>query len=458
VRHLVVVVPGIGGSVLAGPNGVVWDAGVGDVAGAVLRPQGLDLGSVPALTPVGLIRSRTLVPGWALVSGYERLLASLAGLSGAVVDYGDPGRRVPNATVVAFPYDFRRSVVWVAERLAEEVAGRLRDLGGNGEGRVIVVAHSMGGLVARYWLGPLGGSRVCRAVITLGTPHRGAPKALRVLVNGFRKGPFVAGGLTAVIRGWPSVYELVPVYQCVWDDEANCARYPHELPIDWFAGRAKAAFGVHGEIAGAWSAMPRGGPEMVPMLGWSHPTFQSARWSGRLNVTKAPARWLEAPGWENDLGDGTVPAVSAAPLEMSQAQFGVVRLRERHGPLSSAQEVFRLIEDYEARGSTATVRGDDAAPAALGLDIEESYEFGEQIAIGATLRNTEPTDATKVWAIFRPAHAAKEAVEMERSGPEGYIGLAPAVDPGFCDVEVVATALAGAGELRVADAFCVLTP
>ena len=43
---------------------------------------------------------------------------------------------------------------------------------------MIVVAHSMGGLVARYWMGPLGGWRVCRALITLGTPHRGAPKAL----------------------------------------------------------------------------------------------------------------------------------------------------------------------------------------------------------------------------------------------------------------------------------------
>ena len=54
--------------------------------------------------------------------------------------------------------------------------------------KVIVIAHSMGGLVARWWLTALGGHRVCRALITVGTPHRGAPKSVDWVVNGVRLG------------------------------------------------------------------------------------------------------------------------------------------------------------------------------------------------------------------------------------------------------------------------------
>lgn len=42
-QHLVVVLPGIGGSVLARPGkpgDVVWDAGKADIADLVLRPAG----------------------------------------------------------------------------------------------------------------------------------------------------------------------------------------------------------------------------------------------------------------------------------------------------------------------------------------------------------------------------------------------------------------------------------
>ena len=123
--------------------------------------------------------------------------------------------------MVLFPYDFRQSVVHNAELLAQEVSQRLAHLGGKGDHRVVVVAHSMGGLVARYWLGPLGGHRWCRALITLGTPHRGAPKALQMLVNGLPLGLFSA--ITGVLREWPSVYELLPTYEAILDSATGAA-------------------------------------------------------------------------------------------------------------------------------------------------------------------------------------------------------------------------------------------
>ena len=45
-------------------------------------------------------------------------------------------------------------------------------------GRIDVVGHSLGGLVATYWLKRIDAGRRIRRVITLGTPHRGTPFAL----------------------------------------------------------------------------------------------------------------------------------------------------------------------------------------------------------------------------------------------------------------------------------------
>jgi pimeloyl-ACP methyl ester carboxylesterase len=52
-------------------------------------------------------------------------------------------------------------------------------------GRVDVVGHSLGGLVATYWLKRIDEGRRIRRVITLGTPHQGTPFAyLGVLLFG----------------------------------------------------------------------------------------------------------------------------------------------------------------------------------------------------------------------------------------------------------------------------------
>src|SRR5262249_57945512 len=58
----------------------------------------------------------------------------------------------------------------------------------------------MGGLVARYWIGCLEGWRYCAGLVTLGTPHRGAPKSLDWLVNGIRLGGVRQRRATDVLR------------------------------------------------------------------------------------------------------------------------------------------------------------------------------------------------------------------------------------------------------------------
>jgi triacylglycerol lipase len=75
------------------------------------------------------------------------------------------GRRVVNA---------RLSPVGTIETRAGELADCVR---AQGAARFIVLAHSMGGLDARYAIARLGLASQVSALVTVGTPHRGTPVA-----------------------------------------------------------------------------------------------------------------------------------------------------------------------------------------------------------------------------------------------------------------------------------------
>jgi hypothetical protein len=87
-----------------------------------------------------------------------------------------PGR------VYAYPYDWRRSVYDAVDGLDKVVDQARSDTGAN---RVVVMAHSMGGLVTRAYVdGTAHADKVTR-VLTLGTPYWGAPKSHFALLGGY---------------------------------------------------------------------------------------------------------------------------------------------------------------------------------------------------------------------------------------------------------------------------------
>jgi len=465
-RHLVMVVPGIGGSVLARPadGKVVWDAGFGDIADLLARPGRLSLAENPHLTPVGLIRSKRLVPGWTVIDGYDRLWDRLAGLHGMVPDEGIPGRRLPGANLVAFGYDFRRSIVEAAEGLADEVGKRLAGLGWDGDDadkRVIVVAHSMGGLVARYWLGPLDGWRTCRALVTLGTPHRGAPKALDVLVNGVRLLGTELSRPSNLLREWASPYELLPRYPCVWDAVDGQRRYPFEVEQLGLGQRAREAFALHEHIARGCEAIPRSGPELVVRLGYSHPTLASATWNGkRLAVSKDRPSWLRLGRWDGELGDGTVPAISALPLEMEGCDPTDLRVVHRHGRIAALEELAALLDRYEGWPAQTPARGEER-PVALGVDVDELNAAGVPIRVSVRLHGVEDADAAgvPVKVTLRAAGAAPRRAEARLEwdpSSAAFLGDLPGQPPGMYDVEVAARAVPGGGDLDGQDSIAVV--
>src|SRR6185503_9065345 len=86
-----------------------------------------------------------------------------------------------------FPYDWRRDNRASAKRLESQAMSWLtawrRDSGAP-DARLVLIGHSMGGLVSRYFVECLGGWKATRTVITLGTPHRGSLNAVNFLVHG----------------------------------------------------------------------------------------------------------------------------------------------------------------------------------------------------------------------------------------------------------------------------------
>lgn len=120
----------------------------------MLRPLGMRLQPDARGLPVLLIH------GYACNSGYwlpmSKLLAR-AGISHYGVDLEPPGAPID---------DFVPQVHAAVERLCAAT----------GSPQVIVLAHSMGGLVARAYLRRHGAARIAR-VITLGTPHHGTALA-----------------------------------------------------------------------------------------------------------------------------------------------------------------------------------------------------------------------------------------------------------------------------------------
>ena len=171
-----------------------------------------------------------------------------------------------------FPYDWRRDNRVAARHLAERAPAWLRawrKRSGNKDAKLVLVGHSMGGLVARHYLEVLGGWRDARTLVTFGTPYRGSLNALDFLCNGFKKGIGPLGlDLTRLLRSLTSVYQLLPRYPVVDTGSGTLARVaetsglPGVDPV-----RAAAALSFHHDIDAAIENRPPSSYAIHPIVG-----------------------------------------------------------------------------------------------------------------------------------------------------------------------------------------------
>jgi pimeloyl-ACP methyl ester carboxylesterase len=246
--------------------------------------------------------------------------AFLAGLRGAGMD------------VLAFPYDWRLSVRTNAGLLQRRIldqwfGGRAPTRPVSDEERVTLIGHSMGGLIARYFLeSPLQGHRLARRLITIGTPHRGAPQAWLHLTGrtlplpdtplyqqlraaGIPPPSVSAHGIPprvqiAVLHAMASTFQLLPVYNFV-SNKGRPERYQTTYRDEKHSGTGRTAVETIRELRAGlidacdlpgWLGRQRLDYHLLAATGFPTP----------LGYDRGPDRIITGAG-----GDATVPLTSA---------------------------------------------------------------------------------------------------------------------------------------------------
>jgi hypothetical protein len=386
---LLILLPGITGSVLQKNNKDVWAVTTESVGSALTtlgrNLQGLELKEDPqdvedlgdGVVATGLFPDVHLIPGFWKIDGYGGVRAALSErlkLAGA-------------QNYVEFPYDWRRDNRVAARKLARLVPAWLdqwQKVSGNADAKVVFIAHSMGGLVARYYLECLEGWRYTRKLITFGTPYRGSLNALDFLSNGYGKtfAGFNVADLSALMRSFTSVYQLLPRYPCV-DMGDGAMRRPGEvrgLPnID--PAKAAASLAFHHELDRAIRANAESKEykayQVHPIIGTDQPTKQSARIrAGRL----VPFNELNGA---DESGDGTVPRPSAIPLGPKpddDLAFGRAALFVSgvHGSLQNLPQVVAQVSYVLLEPKFEAYR---PASEAFSLGVDDAYLVGEPVRI-----------------------------------------------------------------------------
>ncbi len=327
----------------------------------------------------GVVASRIasdahLIPGLWKIDGY-----------GAVAKYLQRRMRaVPGETLFEFPYDWR-----LDNRIAAHELRRQCDtwLAGRPGAKLVLVAHSMGGLVSRYFLEVLDGWRDTRALVTFGTPFRGSLNALSSLANGMSKA-FGLIDLTDLVRSFPSIHQLLPIYPCLDTGDGEPQRLSElTVPVPGLDRSAVAsARRFHQEIEDAVTAnsateeYASSRYRLHRVIGTEHPTDESALLTDD-GVTLLRSHALGTHG-----GDGTVPRVSASPLEMDEDE-GAMFAGTKHASLQNADAVLTQLKGWM---TVADLRGFRAGgPKRLSLDLADLHAAGEPVVFTVT-----PSQAT----------------------------------------------------------------
>jgi CHAT domain/Cytosol aminopeptidase family, N-terminal domain/PGAP1-like protein len=237
--------------------------------------------------------------------------------------------RIAGFDAVFHPYDWRRDMLWNGRELADRLLREKRQ-------EVIVVGHSMGGLVARAALAHKGGERIAR-VIQLGAPNKGtfvSVQALRGTYPLIRRVAMLDLKHSAdelareMLTTFPGLCDLLPA-------ASLCKDFDPFDPAQWPDGPKPEA----NLLVAAREAIKRLPPpdnRFRLVAGFGQDTVLGLRRSGRkLEFGRGPA------------GDGTVP-LALAQWPGLQTWYA----EESHGSLPGNADVGRAVADLARNGST----------------------------------------------------------------------------------------------------------
>lgn len=392
-----ILVPGIMGTKLQLPDGdLVWPPSVKEA----IFGYG-DIGKLqdPAAIPTEIIDSISCV------DFYAPLQSLFAGLG-----FGPAGDK----WLVEHPYDWRKDLFDLAKGLAERLDGVTSD-------EIVIVAHSMGGLIARLvletptWRNRPWFSRI-KTFVALATPHNGAPlAAARVL--GLDPAFGISGQDWITLSSnpaYPSGYQLLPApgEDAVWDTGPTA-----ELaPLDIYDPATATALGLKPALVARARALHDAlqagtAPKHVRYFyfaGTGHKTVT------RINVGPGGAHKVETA----DAGDGTVPLWSALPRTV-QKQLVINEHANvfRGGPFKRV--FFRLMGGDAGPPTEATV--EDALRLAVSLQ-KPVVPLGDpvEVVLSAELPFTE----LQGRLVFEARGEADVAGAVAAEAPVAYSGPA----------------------------------
>ncbi|MGZ6564616.1 MAG: esterase/lipase family protein [Solirubrobacteraceae bacterium] len=297
---------------------------------AMRLPQDIgDADPGDGVEPIALMPDLHALPGiWTPIKGYDKLLERLRSLG-----YRDIDKRsdAPPGNLLPLPYDWRlsnrRTAAWI-KPIVEVALERWRAHGPQfADARLVFVCHSMGGLVARWYIERCGGAEITRKLITLGTPYRGAAKALEQLVNGVSRGigP-LSINLTEFARSLPSLHQLLPEYACV-EHKGDLAKTT-EIDIPELNRKNVAdAMRFHAELRESEAKRQESLEATHAILGINQSTTTTAHITGSRVVPKDNYQA------DNLFGDATVPIVGACRADVAMTSNTLRRVPDKHGNL-----------------------------------------------------------------------------------------------------------------------------
>jgi len=255
----------------------------------------------------------------------------------------EAGGYVEGTDLFVFPYDWRKSNFDNAVLLKDKINQIITD---TNKSKVDIVAHSMGGLVAKQYISSVGVDKVDR-LIFLGTPHLGAPKAFKALMYGDDLGFGVQNPvdnttniihflnperLKIIAQNMPGVYELLPSQKYITKNNGyivNVIDKNNPITLDYnqtedfmiSKGRNAVMFPFGESLHNNADDLNLSGVEVSNFVGCGTKTI------GGINTTQKLAHVGANYFMEDDFdlkyvnGDQTVPIVSADDIPNANVYF-----------------------------------------------------------------------------------------------------------------------------------------
>lgn len=308
--NVIIFVPGYMGSNLK-------DAHTGETVWLDLRPQNLVSGNIlkmldrlrypSQLVPDGLYEGVIIAPPLVQRHPHTRFRELLQKM-GYVTD---KTRSMSERTYFEFVYDWRQDNRISARELGQFVD----DIRATHPGcQVWLVAHSLGGLVTRWYIEKEGGDKTIARQFLLGAPWDGTPKALRIAFAGI---DFVMKPVLDVIEfakrtremsmTFPSLYQLIPICNPFLRDPLNQDVHVFDGSV-WLPNANRGAFSAY-LADGERFTRELGSSNSAPTIcifGQNKQTVTSGTLYAGANGNWDKIDWVTTLG-----GDGTIPEQSA---------------------------------------------------------------------------------------------------------------------------------------------------